>query len=144
MLNTQISVKIRDLCEQFSLEQVINEPTHYTEHSSSLLDVILTSNKDHLILSGVGDPFLTQDVRYHCSVHGILNFSKPKCKSFVRRTWSFDQGDYNLLREKASTTNWEDMYDPDVNKHALNLSNHIKSIAMECIPNRLTRIRPGE
>ena len=115
MLNTQLSVKIRDLCEQFSLEQVINEPTHYTEHSSSLLDVILTSNKDHLILSGVGDPFLTQDVRYHCPVYGILNFSKPKCKSFVRRTWSFDQGDYTLLREKASTTNWEDMYDPDVN-----------------------------
>ena len=30
MLNAQLSVKIRDLCEQFSLEQVINEPTHYT------------------------------------------------------------------------------------------------------------------
>ena len=115
MLNTQLSVKIRDLCKQFSLKRVINEPTHYTEHSSSLLDVILTSNKDHLILSGVGDPFLTQDVRYHCPVYGILNFRKPKCKSFVRRTWSFDQGDYTLLRDKASTTNWEDMYDPDVN-----------------------------
>ena len=25
-----------------------------------------------------------------------------------------------------------------------NLSNHITSIAMECIPNRLIRIRPGE
>ena len=97
-----------------------------------------------MILSGVGDPFLTQDVRYHCPVYGILNFSKPKCKSFVRRTWSFDQVDYTLLREKASTTNWENMYDPDVNKHALNLSNHITYIAMECIPNRLTRIRPGE
>ena len=45
---------------------------------------------------------------------------------------------------QTSTTNWEDMYDPDVNKHAINLSNHIISIAMECIPNRLTRIRPGE
>ena len=36
------------------------------------------------------------------------------------------------------------MYDTDVNKHALKLSNYITSIAMECIPNRLTRIRPGE
>ena len=35
MLNAQLSVKIRDLCEQFSLEQVKNEPTHYTEHSFS-------------------------------------------------------------------------------------------------------------
>ena len=68
MVNAQLSVKIKDLCEQFSLEQVINEPTHYTEYSSSLLDIILTNNKDHIILSGVGDPFLTQEVRYHCPV----------------------------------------------------------------------------
>ena len=144
MVNAQLSVKINDLCEQFSLEQVINEPTHYTENSSSLLDIILTNNKDHIILSGVGDPFLTQEVRYHCPVYAFLNFSKPKCKSFVRRTWSFDQGDYPLLREKASSTTWENLYDQDLNKYAQNLSDKINSLAMECIPNRLTRIRHGE
>ena len=63
MSNEQLSVKVKDLCEQFSFEQVIEEPTYYTEHSSSLLDIILTNNTDHVILSGVGDPFLTQEVR---------------------------------------------------------------------------------
>ena len=144
MSNEQLSVKVKDLCEQFSFEQVIEEPTHYTEHSSSLLDIILTNNTDHIILSGVGDPFLTQEVRYHCPVYAVLNFSKPKSKSFVRRTWSYDKGNYPLLREMASSIIWENLYDPDVNKHALNLSNQITSLAMECIPNRLTRIRPGE
>ena len=144
MSNEQLSVKVKDLCEQFSFEQVIKEPTHYTEHSSSLLDIILTNNTDHIILRGVGDPFLTQEVRYHCPVYAVLNFSKPKSKSFVRRTWSYDKGNYPLLREMASSIIWENLYDPDVNKHALNLSNQITSLAMECIPNRLTRIRPGE
>ena len=55
MLNAQLSVKIRDLCEQFSLEQVINEPTHYTEHSSSLLDVILTSRGARWLSGRVSD-----------------------------------------------------------------------------------------
>ena len=30
--------KVRDLCQQISFEQIINEPTHYTENSSSLID----------------------------------------------------------------------------------------------------------
>ena len=144
MLNIQSSLKIKDLCEQYSLKQTINEPTHFTEHSSSLLDIILSSNVAHLIFSGVGDPLLTQEVRYHCPTYGIFNFSKPKHKSFLRHTWSFDRGDYNKLREKASLTNWDSLYDIDINKHAQNISNHIIKIAKECIPNTKTRIKPDE
>ena len=69
MLNPQLSAKINDLCKQLSFEQVIDEHTYFTEKSSSLIDILLTSNKDHAILSGVGDPFLTQELRYHCPVH---------------------------------------------------------------------------
>ena len=30
--------KVSDLCQQFSLDQLITEPTHYTETSSSIID----------------------------------------------------------------------------------------------------------
>ena len=66
MLNVQSSYKIKYLCEQHALKQTINEPTHFTEHSSSLLDIIHTTNENHLIFTGVGDPFLAQEIRYHC------------------------------------------------------------------------------
>ena len=144
MLSAQLSAKIKNLCEEFSLTQTINQPTHFTEHSSSLLDIILTSNDNHLIFSGVGDPFLSQDLRYHCPVFGVLNFSKPRGKSYVRTTWSYNRGDYNLLKQKASLTDWESFYDTDINKHAMGITNHITDIAKECIPNRVTRIRPCE
>ena len=49
--------KIYDLCQQFNLEQLINEPTHFTENSSSVIDLILTSNRNSIILSGVGNRF---------------------------------------------------------------------------------------
>ena len=113
MLNVQSSYKIKDLCEQNVLKQTTNEPTHFTEHSSSLLGIILTTNENHLIFTGVGGPFLAQEMRYHYHVYGIFNFSKPKHKSFVRHTWSFEQGDYSILREKASLTNWDNLYDAD-------------------------------
>ena len=85
MQNVQSAHKITSLCEQLSLVQSIEEPTHFTETSSSLIDLLLVNNKEHLILSGVGDPFLHQDIRYHCPVFGIFNFRKPKCLSFKRR-----------------------------------------------------------
>ena len=144
MLSLQSSSKITSLCEQFDLKQTIDEPTHFTEYSSTLLDIVLTSDADHLIFSGVGDPFLTQTVRYHCPTYGIFNFNKPKRKSFCRHTWSFERGDYDTLREKASLTNWDLFYDTDINIHAQNISNHIIAIAKECIPNRKTRIKPDE
>ena len=74
--------KIEALCTQIMLFQTITQPTHFTETSSSLIDVILVSNKDHLVISGVGDPVLHQELRYHCPVFGIRKFSKPKFKAF--------------------------------------------------------------
>ena len=84
MLNSQYARKINSLCQQFSLYQSISEPTHYTENSISLIDLLLVSNKDRIIFSGVGDPFLQQELRYHCPVFGVFNFSKPKIKCFKR------------------------------------------------------------
>ena len=82
---------------QFSLNQSISQSTHFTEHSSGLIDIILVSNKENLILSGVADPFLNQDVRFHCPVYGVLKLSKPKSKAFVRNIWSYENGNYELL-----------------------------------------------
>lgn len=144
MLNAQLSVKVKNLCEEFSLSQTINQPTHYTEHSSSLIDIILRNNESHFIFSGVGDPFLNQETRYHCPIFGILNFSKSKSKSYLRHTWSYERGDYDLLRYKAETTDWESLYDPNINIYAQNITNHIIAISKVCIPNRMTRIRRHE
>ena len=67
-LNPQTARKIESFCTIFSLYQSINQPTHFEENSSSLIDIVLVSNKDNLIVKGVGDPLLNQDVRYHCPV----------------------------------------------------------------------------
>ena len=49
------------ICTQFSFYQSINQPIHFTENSS-FIDILLINNKTHLILSGVGDPFLSQEI----------------------------------------------------------------------------------
>ena len=101
--------QINSLCQQFSLYQSISEPTHFKENSISLIDLLLVRNKDRIIFSGVGDPFLQQDLSYHCPVFGVFNFSKPKIKCLKRRVWQYDRGDYDLLKQKASSSDWNSL-----------------------------------
>ena len=139
LLNPLTSRKIYSLCTQFSLFQSITQPTHFTENSSSLIDVILVTNKKNLILSGVGDPFLNQELRFHCPVYDILKFSKQKHKTFTRHIWSYKHGNYNVLREKAQSFNWNNCHDNDIDVYAnnLNVAIHVTDLASECIPNRV-------
>ena len=44
------------------------------------------------------------------------------------------------MRQKASSTDWDTLHDPNVNIHAQHITNHIMSLANECILNRITRI----
>ena len=90
MLSPISSRKIKAICEQFSLYQVIEEPTHYTEYSSSLLDTILTNNYDLLVMNGVGDTYLQQSLSYLCYFTICKTKTKIICAGF---------GDYNLLIE---------------------------------------------
>ena len=42
------SRKINNVCQYFGLDQLISEPTHFTETSSSVKDLIFTSNKKNV------------------------------------------------------------------------------------------------
>ena len=144
MLNEQSSKKITDLCEQFSLYQTITKLTHFSEHSSSLIGVILTSDKSNIIHSGVTDPFLHQETRYHCPGYGIFKFSKHTRKSFTRQIWSYNQSDYDSLKTKVSNTDWDSLSDPDINIYTRNFTDHLNSLTAECIPNETVRIRSSD
>ena len=144
VLNSQTKKKIDSPCTQFSLHQLLTDPSHFTEHSSSLLDLILVSNKEHLILQGVGDPFLDQQLRYHCPIYGFCKFSKPKAKAFTRHIWMYNNGNFSFLREKASSIDWHALENDDISFYASNLNTTILSLTKECIPNRSIKVRTSD
>ena len=144
MYNPQSARKINDFCNQFSLTQVVNEPTHFTEHSSTLIDLMLVSNPNHVILNGVGDHFLGQDLRYHCPIFGIFKFCKPIRRSFTHHIWRYEQGNYDLLKEMASSTDWKALHNLDINVYAKRLIDKILEISKDCIPNKIVTIRPSD
>ena len=132
--------KIRDLCQQFNFDQLINAPTHYTENSSSIIDMIFTSNKNNVILSGVGEPFFEQNIRYHCPVYYVLNFIKPASPSFKRKVYLFDKGDYESFSNDLISTNWETLKNNNIDIYAENVTEKITSLTDKHIPNMTINI----
>lgn len=136
-----LAKKIDSICQLFSFTQSITEHTHFTETSSSLLDIILVSDPDLIISSGVSEPFLQQNIRYHCPIYGLLNLKKKKYKSFKRHIWLFDKGNYPLLRDKAASIDWNELHDNSLDIYCNNITSKILEISKSCIPNRDVIIR---
>ena len=135
------SNKINNICQQYNLHQLIREPTHFTERSSSIIDLILVSDPRNLLLSGVGDPFLNQDIRYHCPIYAVHKFVKPHVKSIKRHIWMYKNGNYDNLKEKFRNSDWESFAHENIDNYAENITNHIMQLTSECVPNKYVNIR---
>ena len=72
---------MKDLMQLYELKQLIKEATHYTEHSASLIDLIMVRNESNILTSGVADPFISDQVRYHCPMVVLLKFTRPTLRS---------------------------------------------------------------
>lgn len=55
MINSTAVRHIITLCQQYSHSQYVSAPIYYTDHSSSSIDIILTSQPIHISNAGVSD-----------------------------------------------------------------------------------------
>lgn len=142
--NSQSKKKIDDICMQYNLHQLINEPTHFTESSATIIDLILVSNLTSISMSGVSGPFLNQDIRYHCPVYSIFCFKKEMSKPFKRQIWLYEQGHYDAFRQRATEFDWNTVRHNDVNTYATQFSNKLSELAKEHIPTKTITVRPRD
>ena len=70
--------KIEHITSQFGLSQIINEPTHILDSSSSCIDLIFTSQPNLVIESGV-HPSLHQNCHHQiiCAKFNLQTFYPP-------------------------------------------------------------------
>ena len=77
--------KVKELMLEYTLTQRISEPTHFTELSSSVIDLILGRNFNNILTSCVTDPFIADYARYHCPVMALFKFTRPHTPFFQRK-----------------------------------------------------------
>ncbi|MCG8046087.1 MAG: reverse transcriptase family protein, partial [Candidatus Thiodiazotropha taylori] len=137
--------KMKDLLQQFSLTQLIDEPTHFTEQSASLIDLIIVRNSNNVLSSGVADPFIPGLMRYHCPVLVFLKFIRPKVNSYKRKNWNYNKADFAKYRQ---ILNEHDLV-TQIREHDLEtgvqiITDAIFDAAEKSIPNKIVTIRPND
>ena len=144
MLKAATSRSVTNICQQYNLKQIIIEPTHFTETSMSLIDLVLVSSPESILLSGVGDPFLGQETRYHCPIFVVFKYQKSQTVSFKRQVWKYQHGNYDLLKRKILDTDWDALYNDDIDTYSLNVTNCILDLTKECVPHKIVNIRQSD
>ena len=136
--------KLLSIVNQYSLRQIIDEPTHFTETSSSIIDLFFTRNPDNVIVSGVGEAFLDQNIRYHCPVYAVFKFDKPKHHCYKRKIWKYDNGDYERLKQLIHDFDWQSLKHYNINVYVENFTNKFLEFCEMTIPNKFITIRPSD
>ena len=144
MLSPIPSRKVMQICRQYNMSQIISDPTHYTESSQSLLDIMLLSNPENVILNGVGEPFLDQNTRYHCPIFCLLDIRTTKSYCFKRKIWKFNEGNYDKIKSDLVATDWESLFENNVDMSVKNFTNHLTNLCTSNIPNKHVTIRQSE
>ena len=138
------SNKMTELLQDFNLRQLINEPTHFTEISSSLLYLVLVRNTSNVLTSGVINSFIPDQTRYHLPIIVLLKFLRPHTKTFKRLVWNYKIADVDRdltvlsksnLAEKMESTNYIDENVKQFTEILLNAAKHT-------VPNKFVTIRP--
>ena len=126
------------------MTQCIEEPTHFTENSATIIDLLFVTNKDSILTTGVGEPYLDVNIRYHCPIFAVFNFLKPKYKTFKRTTWKYEHGDYNKLRDTLENVNWGQLQDDDIAIFTQNITNTLTNESKLCAPRKEIVINPHD
>lgn len=138
--------KMKGLIQEYNLKQLVNEPTHFTEHSSSLIDLILARSNTNVLMSEVADTFIPNQIRYHCPIILLLKFFRPKNKTFKRRIWNYKLANFDRYRVILSEYNLDEKlqenFDIDVNVQQI--TDALITAAEQSIPNKVVTIRPAQ
>ena len=126
------------------MDQLIVKPTHFTENSSSILDLVSTTNKCNILSSGVGDPFLEHNIRFHCPINFVLNFCKTVTPVLLRNIWLYDRGDCQVFSQNIIETNLVYLKNNDIDIYASNITDKISELAKKNIPNKTVKIRQSD
>jgi hypothetical protein len=87
---------LNDICHCLNLTQLIDKPTRVMLRSSTLIDVIMTSNKDLIAESGVLETYISDHFLVYCSLKLKLIKPHPICitarsyKHYDRNQFLFD------------------------------------------------------
>ena len=141
-LNSGQGEKLRNLCLLQNMLFLVEEPTHITTHSATVLDQILTNAPVFIEQVNVSDPISTSD---HCTISAKLKFELPKETPYERHIWQYDKADFDGFRKAITETNFDHCFETNcIDTACQRWTDTILTQARNYIPNKVVLIRPND
>ena len=106
--NTPECMQLDALTSSYSLQQLVNEPTHILPNSSSCTDLIFTDQPRVVVNSGT-HPSSHANCRHqitYCKLNLKIKYPPP----YQHLVWIFKKADITSIRKVIHTVNWEFLY----------------------------------
>lgn len=111
---SELKNMFRDMLLQLDLYQIIKEPTHYTDHSAYLLDLIITDSPGFIKDSGVL-PLMGN--LGHTPIYGTLNINSKRQCNIKKTVWHYNNANIVGLNECITSIDWDHVLDPHHDIH---------------------------
>ena len=131
---TQRGLKIENLLSQFSLSQVINEPTHISQNGNSCIDLLFTNQQNSTTDSGIHSSL-------HCNCYHQIIYVKFDLKIFFpplyeKHICHYKPAKTDMISKAIQGLDWDKAFsDKSTKEKASILTKTILNIMSNFIPN---------
>ena len=130
--------EIYSLTSTAGYSQLINQPTHTINTSSSCIDLIFCSNTKIITESGVEKSLF--DKCHHNLIFGKMNFKIPLPPPYKREIWDYGKANVDGINRSIKDFNWRHAFqDLPVDDKVRVLTNTLSNIFHNFIPNKIIK-----
>ena len=98
-----VTILERNLIPLYRLRLIVDKPTHFTNNSSSCIDLIFTSNPSILVDSWIEKSL--SNSRHHDFIYGKINFRVPLPLPYFRTIWDYKSADASSIQHAIENFN---------------------------------------
>ena len=130
---------MENMFSQFSLSQVINEPTHISQNFNSCIDLPFTNQQNLITDSGI-HPSLHSNC-HHQIIYGKFNLKIFYPPPYERHIWHYKHANTDMISKAIQGFDWDKAFlDKSTEEKASILTKTILNIMSNFIPNEIVTI----
>ena len=130
-------LQLKDTLIGLGLVQVIDHPTRVTDTTANLRDLVMTSNTERILDSGLLSPFPHID---HIPTYISVKCTPPDTKISRLHLWDYKKMNIKLFVDLLMHDDWDEIMNRDVNKATEMLTRTILEAAQKSIPQSIIRL----
>lgn len=141
--NSVYTISLKNILNNFSLNQLIDRPTRIDSHSATLIDLMITSSNLEVIDSNSVE--ISEQITDHNLIYVSINLPKLQVRPRLVYFRNYNNIDFNIFNQDALNIQWEQTYRiPNIEEKVKLLNTNIHRLINKHAPLQVKQIKEGQ